>query len=147
MTGQNKDENRLALLRLADEMIDDILATSDEEILAEFKESYGDPINFANKMRSKVDLLAIGANKDRLITARHKLESEKRLRNVTTLKIDIQIMRQALTKFFSKAPGSVPVTVAARKEKITEMSDDDVVGMVADLEELGFVLRAKKSGD
>ena len=147
MTRQKDNENRPALLRLADEMVDDILSTSDAEILAEFKLYYGDPVSFANKMRSKADLLAIEANKDRLISARRELDSEKRSRNVLTTKIDIQIVRRALMKFFSKTPDSVPITVAARKEKITEMSDDDVLGMVADLEELGFVLRAKNNGD
>jgi hypothetical protein len=66
---------------------------------------------------------------------------------VLTTKIDVQIVRRALMKFFSKTPDSVPITVAARKEKITEMSDDDVLGMAADLEGLGFVLRAKNNGD
>ena len=146
MTTQDKKDNRAALLRLADELVDDILAASDEEILAEFEEIYGDPRAFAKDMQSKAELLAIGANKDRLISARQAMQSEAQ-RNFSTKKVNVDLARQALTKFFSKAPSSLPVTLAARKEKINEMSDTDVLSMLADLEALGFVLKSKSTGN
>jgi hypothetical protein len=147
MTKQNKDQNHLALLRLADEMVDDILSASDEEVLAEFKELHGDPVAFANKMRSKISLLEIQANRERLLSAQHALALEKELKKSldakVTSQVAVDVARRALENFFSKASESLPITVAARKEKIQEMSDFDVLGMVSDLEALGFVLRKK----
>lgn len=143
MSGKNEREDRKALLRFADELIDDILAASDEEVLAEFKDVYGDPLAFANAMRAKTELLFVEANKDRLDSARQKLAADKQSRSILNTKINVDAARRALASLFSRPPGSVPLTLAARKEKVSEMSDDDVLGMIADLETLGFQVRIK----
>jgi hypothetical protein len=44
--------DRKALDRLADAMCEDIMAMTDEEILAEFAEDVGDPHEYAAKMRA-----------------------------------------------------------------------------------------------
>ena len=49
MTGKGKKE-RVALDQLADAFVDDILSSSGEDILAEFRETYGDPDRNAAEM-------------------------------------------------------------------------------------------------
>lgn len=51
MTGTDK-KGRAALSRLADALVEDVLAASDHEILAEFAESHGDPAKDAADMRA-----------------------------------------------------------------------------------------------
>lgn len=51
MAGDSKKE-RAALGRLADALVEDIINTSDEDILAEFRETHGDPEKHATEMRA-----------------------------------------------------------------------------------------------
>lgn len=51
MIGKGKKE-RAALDRLADLLVDDILSMSDEDILAEYRETHGDPVHNAALMQS-----------------------------------------------------------------------------------------------
>ena len=55
--------------RLADALVDDILCTSDEDILAELKEDGGDAERMAAEMRSRFEQSVIIANKSRLKAA------------------------------------------------------------------------------
>lgn len=64
MTGENKKE-RAALNRLADALVDDILNTSDEDILTEFKETHGDHAQNAAAMRTLFEKTVIAMNKQR----------------------------------------------------------------------------------
>lgn len=148
MSGDRESSNeRAALRRLADELVADILAASDEEILSEFQEDFGDPIKYANAMRSRARLLAIGSNKRRLIETREALESDRKKHITHFRDVDLALARKALSNLLSRPPASIPITLAARKEKIAEMSDADVASMVADLEMLGFVVRETQKGD
>lgn len=51
--GNDKEHN--PLVRLADSLTDDIMKASDEQILAEFSETGGDPVAHAAEMRAFVD--------------------------------------------------------------------------------------------
>ena len=68
MTGANKKE-REALSRLADVLIEDVLAATDQEVLAEFLEAQGDPAKNADAMRALFETSVQKANKDRLRAA------------------------------------------------------------------------------
>src|SRR5882757_4619177 len=76
MTASDK-KGREALARLADVLIEDLLAASDEEILAEFVEEHGNPGENAAAMRALFEKSVLKSNKDRLRAARAGLEADK----------------------------------------------------------------------
>jgi hypothetical protein len=62
MTGKEKSA-RVALDRLADAFVEDILNMSDEEILAEFQEDHGDPDQHEKELRDLFEKAVAIANK------------------------------------------------------------------------------------
>ena len=139
-------EDRMALMRLADELVEDILNASDEEILVEFRESYGDQNDFVNRMRAHSEVAITNSNKGRLASVRRALDAEKNSPDKAfSTDISIDAARRALKKLYENpsAVTAMPITIAARKEKISEMSDDEIWGLVGDLNLLGFVLRKR----
>jgi hypothetical protein len=133
MTGNDKKE-RVALNRLADAFVDDILQASDEEILAEFTESHGDPAKNAADMRALFERTVLATNKRRLKAARAGVAANRTPANVAPA-IDITEARQRLSRILASVAPNVKLTLAARKEN--ELSDSDVFGMLEDLQELG----------
>jgi hypothetical protein len=133
MTGNNRKE-RNALNRLADLFAEDILNTSDEEILAEFKERHGNPVQNAAAMRALFEKTVIAANKSRLNAARLAVAASRRSGGALTA-IDIAEARQKLRRILATGSPGQSLTLAARKED--ELSDADVLGMLEDLSELG----------
>ena len=136
MIGKDKKE-RAALDRLADFFVDDILSTSDEDILAEFEEAHGDPDQNAADMRALFERSLLRSNKKRLVAAKAGAAESRRPSSVsTTAPIDMQAARARLRSVVD-APGlPQKITLAARKE--SELSDLDILGMLEDLEELGI---------
>ena len=133
MTGNNKKE-RTALDRLADAFVDDVLNASDEDILAEFRESHGDPARHAAEMRDLFEKSIISANKRRLAAAKAGAVAA---RTTTIAPADIADARARLRAVLD-APNLPPqLTLAARKEN--ELSDSDIAGMLDDLRELGIL--------
>ncbi len=137
MTGSQKKE-RAALDRLADALVDDILSTSDDDILAEFRESHGDPEQHAAEMRALFDKAVVAANKQRLTAAKAGVAAARtKIQGSPKPAIDITAARARLRAALD-APGSPHrLTLAARKE--SEMSDADILGMLDDLQELGVL--------
>lgn len=136
MTGENKKE-RLGLDRLADALVDDILNTSDEDILAEFKETHGDTAQNAAAMRALFEKTVIGMNKQRLADAKAGVAATRRGTAAALMQtIDIAEARRQLRRVLNAVANNQPVTIAARKE--SELSDADVLGMLDDLRELGI---------
>jgi hypothetical protein len=82
MTDTDKKE-REALSRLVDVLVEDLLGASDEELLAEFAETQGDPAKNVAEMRAPFAKSVLKANKDRVRTAKAGLAagSHARLRN------------------------------------------------------------------
>jgi hypothetical protein len=137
MTGKNKKE-RGALDRLADALVDDILNTSDEDILTEFKETHGDPAQNAVAMRTLFEKTVIAMNKQRLADAKAGVAAARRWTAPASMKpIDIMEARRQLRRVLDTPANNQPVTIAARNE--TELSDADVLGMLDDLKELGII--------
>ena len=135
MTGSDKKE-RVALNRLADAFVDDILQASDEEILAEFTESHGDPAKNAADMRALFERTVLATNKRRLKAAQAGVAASRSLPSVTPVPaINIAEARQRLRRILASGTVDVKLTLAARKED--ELSDSDVLGMLEDLQELG----------
>jgi hypothetical protein len=133
MTGKDKKE-RAALARLADVFVDDILQASDEEILAEFTESHGDPAKNAADTRALFERTVLATNKRRLKAAQAGVAANRIPANVAPA-IDIAEARQRLHRILASGATDAKLTLAARKEN--ELSDSDVFGMLEDLQELG----------
>lgn len=130
---KNDNKERKALTRLADALADDILNASDEEILTEFRENYGDPNRHAIETRALFEKTVIAANKGRLAAARAGASAV--LRPTDSTPVDIAEARKRLRSLRSSTSVSQPITLAARNE--SELSDADVLSMYEDMCELG----------
>lgn len=61
-----KIDARDALDRLADALVDDVLAASDQEVLAEVRETGGDPDNLAGDMRAQFERSVLAADREHI---------------------------------------------------------------------------------
>jgi hypothetical protein len=135
MTDTDK-KGRKALGRLADVLIEDVLAASDEEILAEFAETHGDPAKNSTEMRALFEESLLKANKDRLRAAKAGLAASRAPAAAAKV-VSMANVRERLRRALASCPPDVKLTLAARNED--ELSDADVLGMLQDLEELGVI--------
>jgi hypothetical protein len=135
MTDTDK-KGRKALGRLADVLIEDVLAASDEEILAEFAETHVDAAKNSAEMRALFEKSVLKANKNRLHAARAGLAASRATAPRAKV-VNMANVRERLRQVLASCPPDVRLTLAARNEN--ELSDVDVLGMLQDLEELGIV--------
>jgi hypothetical protein len=133
MTGGKKEASD-ALDRLATALVDDVLTTSDAEILAEFREDGGDPDQHAAEMRSLFERSVLASNKSRLKAAKAGVARAK-ASTLSSTPVDMTKARELLHGVLKVLPEAQRLTLAARKE--SELSDSDVVGLLEDLRELG----------
>jgi hypothetical protein len=143
MTGADK-KGREALARLADVLVDDLLAASDQEVVAEFVETLGDPAKNAEAMRMLFEKSVVKASKNRLHAAQAGLAAD-RAAPANPKIVSIANVRARLKRALANCPPEVQVTLAARNEN--ELSDADVLGMLQDLEELGIVVPDDEGGN
>ena len=130
MTGSDK-KRRQALSRLANALVDDILAASDQEILAEFAETHGDSPKSRDATTALFEKGVLRARKARLRAAQVGVAASR------TAPISLKVARGRLRRLLASCPPDVKLTLAARNEH--ELSDADVLGMLQDFEELGIV--------
>lgn len=135
MTDTDKKE-REALVRVVDVLVEDVLSASDEEILAEFAETHGDPAKNSAEMRALFEKSILKANKDRLRVAKAGLVASRAVVPPSKI-VTLKNVRDRLRRVLASCPPDVRLTLAARNEN--ELSDADVLGMLQDLEELGIV--------
>lgn len=139
MTGKG-DKERIALSRLANALTDDILSASDDDILADLRETGEDPAKNADDMRALFEKTVLIANKKRLSAAKAGAASVREVFAApVSPAVDIGAARARLRQIIEAPGGTQKVTLAARKE--SEMSDSDVLGMLDDLVELGVISR------
>jgi hypothetical protein len=137
MTGDNRKE-RDALHRLADLLAEDVLNTPDDAILDEFKANHGDPLQNAAAVRALFEKSILIGNKRRLAAARAGVDADRRAQaRDLPPPVEIAEARRLLRGLLNKPASDRPVTLAARKE--TELSDADVLSMLANLKELGIL--------
>ena len=141
MTGTNKKE-REALSRLADVLVEDVLAASDQEILAEFSEAQANPAKNADAMRALFETSVQKSNKDRLRAAQAGLAASRRAAVVPKI-VNMENVRERLRRVLASCPPGTKLTLAARNE--SDLSDADVLGMLQDLQELGIVAPGDES--
>lgn len=131
------DKVRKALKRLDEASVEDILETSDQDILAEFQQQNGNPAQYAAAMRARFQKALLSANKGRLKAARAALDAAaSSARQVAAKVVDIAEARRTLRGILASGMATGKLTLAARNE--TELSDADVLTMMADLRELGL---------
>jgi Zn-dependent peptidase ImmA (M78 family) len=127
MTNQSKKQPRSSL---ADNVIDDLLALSDSEILSEAIEDFGSVDAAIRDMRSEIETAIIGVAKEKLADARSALMKS---RQNPRIRIDAGDVKKLKENFLS-SEGGTRLTLAARKGK--KSSERDLLGAFADLCEL-----------
>jgi hypothetical protein len=136
MTVMGENE-RAALRRLADALAEDILKATDEEVLAEVVELYGDPVKVAAETRRALGEAVAASGKEKLRAARAAVNSLN-TRQLKAVRLSPVEARRCLAEVLAGDPDtSRKLTLAARKGP--ELSDEDVIGMVDDLMALGVL--------
>jgi hypothetical protein len=136
MSGSGK-KNKDTLIPLINALVEDVFATSDQEILAEFIETRNDPSQNSEMMRALFEKSIVMSNKDRLRNAQAGLAADRAA--VAPAKIvSIANVRHRLRRALAACPPHIKLTLAARNE--SELSESDIQGMLQDLEELGIVI-------
>jgi len=130
-----RKEARKSLQGLRQVMADNILETSDEEILAQFAEDVGSPDVNAAGMRALFEKTVLLANKGRLYAARAGVAAI----NISSAGSPIPIAeaRARLRQVLDAHALDKSFTLAARKE--SELSDADVLDMLEAMRELGLL--------
>jgi hypothetical protein len=134
MTGDTKKQ-RHALDRLADALVDDIINTPDDDILAEITEEYGDTDKLAADMRTLFENTVQEAGKAKLAAAKRAV-NETRGKGATVLGIDEAKARRRYEDILAADKElSDKLTMAARKGE--GQSKRDIMYTIEDLAELG----------
>jgi hypothetical protein len=140
------DNARDALNRLKAALIDDILAASDESILAEAKQDGLDSRAVAAGVRALFEQTVAAGNKAALTAAKAAVAADRR-RSATVLPLDPAAGRRRLARLLEENPDTArTLTIAARKGTSGEFSDDEVQGLLEDFEDLGITPH-EESGD
>jgi hypothetical protein len=131
----NKDHEGLE--RLRDVLVEDILAASDDSILAETKQDGGDPEAVAASMRALFEKAIATGGKARMAAAKAAVAADRR-HSATVIPLNSTAARRLLDRVLAHDPETASkLTMAARKGKSGELSDDEVRGLLEDFQELG----------
>jgi hypothetical protein len=131
------DREKEMLARLSKVMIEDILAASDERILAETREDGQDPATIAAATRAVFERALATSGKVLLAAAKAQVIADRQ-RSATVIPLDPAAARERLARLLARQPN---FTMAARKARSGELSDEEVFGLLEDLEELGINLK------
>ena len=131
------NDPRYQLHKISDLFIDDLLATSDADILAEATKNISIK-NAGERAKAAYQRALQTSGQNRLQAARRAMELE---RERTETDFDLRNMdagkaRKILEKFAANDPDfSTKITLAARN--LQDMSDSEVLGIILDLKRLG----------
>jgi hypothetical protein len=131
MTAKRRDDPE-AIARLAGSIVDDLLSESDVEIAADVLEEGFTPALEVQAARALIELAIRKSGKAKLASAKKAVAAVRHPNRVVNKVTDIADARRKLVVILANNPG---LSLAARKE--AEMSDNDVLGMLDDLQELG----------
>ncbi|HEX3367847.1 hypothetical protein [Phenylobacterium sp.] len=124
------------LFLLANALVDDLMALSDDDLLREVREDEGDPERLATEMREQLQARVVRENKARLVNARSALNIARAARaGANVISLPLTQKQQILSKF-AAADGRLRerLTMAARKgEGATEREIDDILKDLVDL--------------
>lgn len=128
---------REMLNNLADDLVNDVLNTSDEEVLAEAAEDFGSAEVVIDRVRGILAKAQQQVAKQRLTAVRKTLDKQNEQQHrAKVISLDPERARRTLKRILQDCSSDVPITLAARKE--TELSDSDVLTMLEDLQSLGL---------
>lgn len=135
MTKRN-DKSRKSLMSLADALFEDLMNASDDEILSDFREAGGDPVAHGEKMRALFEKTTTQSKKSRLTSAKERMKQSQVSRSSRHVMSIDEAKKRLHTVLSNEAQA---LTLAARYENESEMSDDETFDMVDDLIELGLI--------
>lgn len=131
------NSDREALDRLADALVEDVLGASDAVILAETKEDGEDPEIVADAMRALFEKVVAADGKTRMAAARAAVAADRR-RSAVVIPFDPIAARRLLDRALARDPEAAnKLTMAARKGKTGDLSDDEVRSLLEDFRDLG----------
>jgi IrrE N-terminal-like domain len=124
-----------AIAMLAEELIDDLLQTSDEELLTEALEDSKSISAALGNIRAEIDTAINGLGKDRLAEARAAIARTKQ--DQPPHKFDASQVRKQVAEILSSKAGRAHMTLAARNGQA--LSEKEILSAFSDLCELqGF---------
>jgi uncharacterized membrane protein len=133
MTDKRSDERRKLVL-LADALFEDLIAASDEDILNEVAEAGGDGATISDQMRAGFEETVAQARKERMKEAKAGRKAAQASRVIADV-VDISAARRALKQAF-KQEG---LSMAARNETESDLTDEEVLRKYSDLIRLGVI--------
>lgn len=129
-----RNEERRKLVSLADALFDDLIAASDEDILNEVAESGGDGVAISDQMRARFEKTVVQARKERMKAAQAGRKAAQASRATVDV-VEISTARRALKQAF-KQEG---LSMAARNETESDLTDEEVLRKYGDLVRLGVI--------
>jgi hypothetical protein len=122
--------------RLVDSLVEDMLGLSDAELADEIRERGEEPAAVAARALAVFEKAVRAQGRRRLSAARAAVDADAaRPRNV--VRLDPGVARDRLDRLMRQYPETAKkLTLAARKGE--GLSDADVLGLLANLEELGI---------
>jgi hypothetical protein len=131
-----KRSNRAALDQLANALVENILNATDKEVLAEAHEDYENPAQAATNARALFETAVAVVAKRKLTAAKAAVAADLGSPR-TVIRLDPSQARRRLERMLARDPETASkLTLAARKGQ--GLSDEDVQGMLEDLEVLGI---------
>lgn len=132
-------DDRDALQRLNEALVEDILGASDEALLAEVRQDGQDPERIAAAARTLFEKAVLRASKLRLLRAQAAVAADRRAHSQAAVPDDPAAARRRLERLLARHPDAArKLTLAARKGQSGELSDEEVCGWLEDFEELGI---------
>lgn len=129
-----RSEERKTLVNLADALFDDLFETSDEDILLEVADTGANSQEVANRVRAQFEEALIKSRKERLKAARAARKAAQAGKAEGKI-VDISTARKALRGAFEKDG----LSMAARNETESELTDEEVLRKYQDLVRLGVI--------
>lgn len=133
MTDKRSDERR-QLVSLADALFDDLIAATDDDILNEVDEAGGDAAEISDRMRAQFEETVIQARKERMKAAKAGRKAARTARVVAEV-VDISTARRSLKQALSQEG----LSMAARNETESDLTDEEVLRKYNDLIRLGVI--------
>lgn len=131
-----KAEDMPLLFHLSDALVDDLMALSDEDLLAEVRESGIDPETVARQLREQIEARIASDNRARLERARDEMNAARAARASSGV-VNLPLARkQQILGQFAANDGSLRqrLTMAARKgDGASEREIDDILRDLLDL--------------
>lgn len=132
-----RDDARRQLHRLADALARDVDRLTDDELIWEAAESYGDPEKAAAEIRGSIEAAITAHGKRRLAAARQAYKAHTNTVRSKVFELPLERKRALIDRFASNDNQlRERLTMAARNE---ENLEDDIDSFLEDLVELGVI--------